>query len=213
MTLKKSCGVKSVEEYNEQEVARVAWAFLRSNSTCTLRFGENMQDMSYVIAPSGELVISAMVAMLQPCDTIMYVPDYGDDCMEMHVSLEQFSEEGSDGFLADRWQVYHGEPPDMQWARVNIDAARFHEMFIDGEYLQQENVLQDDEAQLCKTLNQTCIDRVSEVCKTKTSVDVEEPVVVGVDSLGLDVRATFGIVRVPFDSPVQTGDDVIGMFT
>ena len=76
VTLKKSCGVKSVEEYNEQEVARVAWAFLRSNSTCTLRFGENMQDMSYVIAPSGELVISAMVAMLQPCDTIMYVPDY-----------------------------------------------------------------------------------------------------------------------------------------
>ena len=79
-----------MEEYNEQEVARTAWGFLRSNSTCTLRFGENMQDMAYVIAPSGELVISAMVAMLQPCDNIMYVPDYGDDCMEMHVSLNNF---------------------------------------------------------------------------------------------------------------------------
>ena len=213
MTSKKSCGARELEEYNEQEVARVAWVFLRSNTTCALRFGENMQEMSYVISPSGELVISAMVAMLQPCDTIMYVPDYGDDCMEMHVSLEQFSEEGSEGSLADRWQVYHGEPPDMQWAKVNIDAARFHEMFIDGDYLQQSNLLEDDEAILCKALNQTYIEKVRVLCFAKTKVEVEEPVVVGVDSLGLDVRATFGIVRVPFDTPVQSSDDVLSMFT
>ena len=202
-----------MEEYNEQEVASVAWGFLRSNSTCTLRFGENMQDMSYVIAPSGELVISAMVAMLQPCDTIMYVPDYGDDCMEMHVSLEQFSEEGADGFLADRWQVYHGEPPDMQWAKVNIDAARFHEMFIDGEYLQQENSLQEAEASLCKALNTSHLEQVKAMCMTVANVELHDPVVVGVDSLGIDLRATFGIVRVPFDSPVHSGDEVLSMFT
>ncbi len=213
MTLKKLCGAKAMERYSEQEVARVAWRFLRSNSTCTLRFGENMQGMSYVIAPSGELIVSAMVAMLQPCDTIMYVPDYGDDCMEMHVSLEQFSEAGADGFLADRWQVYHGEPPDMQWAKVNIDAARFHEMFIDGDYLQQSNLLQEDESKLCKTLNQTYIDKIRELCFIKTSVDVEAPVVVGVDSFGIDIRATFGIVRVPFDSQVQSSDDVIAIIT
>lgn len=202
-----------MEEYNEQEVARTAWGFLRSNSTCTLRFGENMQDMAYVIAPSGELVISAMVAMLQPCDNIMYVPDYGDDCMEMHVSLEQFSEEGSCGYLADRWQVYHGEPPDMQWAKVNIDAARFHEMFIDGEYLQQENILKDSEASLCKTLNASHLEQVKTKCMTMANVEVHDPIVVGVDSLGIDIRATFGIVRVPFDMPVSSSDEVVQLFT
>ena len=172
-----------------------------------------MQEMSYVISPSGELVVSVMVAMLQPCDTIMYVPDYSDDCMEMHVSLEQFSEDGSEGALTDRWQVYHGEPLDMQWAKVNIDAARFHEMFIDGEYLQQANLLQDDETSLCKTLNQNHIEKVCGMCFAKTKVEIEEPVVVGVDSLGLVVRATFGIVRVPFDTPMQSSDDVLAMFT
>ncbi len=202
-----------MDEYNEQEVAIAAWGFLRSNSTCTLRFGENMQDMSYVIAPSGELVISAMVAMLQPCDTIMYVPGYGEDCMEMHVSLEQFDEHGSDGFLADRWQVYHGEPPDMQWAKVHIDAARFHEMFIDGEYLQQTNELSEDEPSICKTLNQTNIDAVKQRCLEVTSVEVHEPIVVGVDSNGIDIRATFGIVRFPFDAPASSVDEVLKHFT
>jgi len=51
------------------------------------------------------------------------------------------------------------------------------------------------------------------MCFAKTKVEVEEPVVVGVDSLGLDVRATFGIVRVPFDTPMQSSDDVLAMFT
>ena len=103
-----------------------AWAFLRSNTTATVSFGEYTHDVSYIICPTGELVIPAMVAMLQPCDTIMFVPEYSNDCMEMHVSLRQFFDTGEDGLLADRWNVYHGESPDVQWALVDIDAARFH---------------------------------------------------------------------------------------
>ena len=100
-----------MEEYDEQQTANNAWAFLRSNSTASLSFGENNFDISYVIIPDGRLVISAMVAMLQPCDMVMYVPEYADGCMEMHVSLEQFKEDAEHGGFADRWQVYHGDPP------------------------------------------------------------------------------------------------------
>ena len=124
-----------MEEYDEQQIAERAWAFLRSNTTASLTFGENNIDVSYVIIPDGRLVISAMVAMLQPCNTVMYIPEYAEGCMEMQVSLEQFLESGNEGAFADRWQVYHGEPPDTQWAFVDIDAARFHEMFVDGEAL------------------------------------------------------------------------------
>ena len=201
-----------LEDYNEQKIAQKAWTFLRSNTTCTLQFGENMEEMSYVISPEGNLVISVMVAMLQPCDTIMYIPEYGEDCMEMHVSLEQFSEYGSDGFLADKWQVYHGEPPDVQWARVNIDAARFHQMFIDGEFLQQKNQLHEQEVLICKELNTSMLKKVQEYCVAVTKVEVENPIVVGVDSYGVDLRATFGIVRIPFSSPLQTPEEVISIF-
>jgi hypothetical protein len=200
-----------MDSYDEQKASDAAWAFLRSNSTATLRFGENSQDISYIIAPDGRLVISSMVAMLQPCDTIMYVPEYAEDCMEMHVSLRQFLENGDDGTLADRWQVYHGEPPDVQWAIVDIDAARFHEMFIDGEALTRANSLAQDEVSLCKQLNKNK-DKIRLVCSSKTNVEVSDPFVVGVDSLGIDVRAPFGIVRIQADTPFTSSSDVLALF-
>lgn len=200
-----------MEEYDEQQAANNAWAFLRSNSTASLSFGENNFDISYVIIPDGRLVISAMVAMLQPCDMVMYVPEYADGCMEMHVSLEQFKEDAENGVFADRWQVYHGDPPDTQWAFVDIDAARFHDMFIDGETLRRDNALSAVEHTLCKTLNEHQ-DVVRKMCASKTNVEVTIPFVVGVDPLGIDIRTPFGIVRVPADSPFDSSEDVLEFF-
>jgi len=108
--------------------------------------------------------------------------------------------------------VYHGEPPDTQWAFVDIDAARFHEMFIDGEILRRENTLSAIERSLCKTLNENQ-DVVREICTTKTNVEVTNPFVVGVDPLGVDIRAPFGIVRVPADYPFGSSDDVLAFFS
>lgn len=200
-----------MEEYDEKQAADGAWSFLRSNSTASISFGENNVNVSYIIIPDGRLVIPAMVAMLQPCDMVMYVPEYADGCMEMHVSLEQFEETGENGTFADRWQVYHGEPPDTQWAFVDIDAARFHEMFIDGEALCRENKFATFEHALCKTLNEHQ-DVIRKVCVSKTNVEVTNPFVVGVDPLGIDIRAPFGIVRIPADSPFTSSEDVLGYF-
>ena len=191
-----------MEQYDEQQAADGAWAFLRCNSTASLSFGENNFELSYIVIPDGRLVISAMVAMLQPCDIVMYVPGYEEGSMEMHVSLEQFSESGENGIFADRWQVYHGEPPDTQWAFVDIDAARFHELFIDGDSLRRENPFAMDEHFLCKTLNEKQ-DVVRKVCAAKTNVEVTNPFVVGVDPLGVDIRAPFGIVRIQSDATLH----------
>ena len=199
-----------MDEHHEHQVLEAAWAFLRANSTASLRFSEHMQDISYVIAPNGNLVISAMVAMLQPGDTVMFVPEYVHDCMELHVSLQQFSE-SEEGALADRWQVYHGEPPDTQWALVTIDAARFHELFIDGETLCRENPFASHEAEICKELNSNP-DIVRNICASKTNVEVAEPFVVGVDPLGVDVRAPFGIVRIQSERTFATPQDILHLF-
>ncbi len=201
-----------LEPFDERQASDAAWKFLRNNTTAMIRFGEHSHDVSYVICPTGELVIPAMVAMLQPCDVIMFVPDYSEDCMEMHVSLRQFMATGEEGLFADRWNVYHGESPDVQWALVTIDAARFHEMFIDGNTLCRENVLAKEEPSICKELNANYVDAVRSVCLANTNVEVVEPVVVGVDSLGFDVRAPFGIVRVPAIEPFASADDVLSLF-
>jgi hypothetical protein len=197
-----------VEPFEEAKLTDAAWAFLRGNTTATIKFGEHTNDVSYVVCPNGKLVIPVMIAMLQPCDTIMYVPEYAEDCMEMHVSLQQFIDSGEDGLLSDRWNVYHGDSPDVQWALVDIDAARFHEMFIDGEGLCRPNPLADAEHSLCKQINENK-EVLRTACHAKTNVDVTDPVVVGVDPLGLDIRAPFGIVRVPTETPFVTTDDVL----
>jgi hypothetical protein len=197
-----------MDEYDERQAADAAWRFLRCNTTGTLRFGEHLHDVRYVICPDATMVISAMVAMLQPQDMVMYVPQYEEDCMEMHVSLQQFSESGVGGMNADRWQVYHGEPPDVQWARVQIDAARFHEMFIDGEAFNRENTLAEEESSLCKQLNCDATS-LKNACKRYAQVDVDSPTMVGVDPLGIDVRARFGIVRLEAMQPFVASDEVI----
>jgi hypothetical protein len=201
-----------MDSFDEKQVADAAWEFLRSNSTATLIFGEHSNALSYVIAPTGELVIPAMVAMLQPCDVVMYVPEYCDNCIEMHVSLQQFLPTGEQGIFADRWNIYHGESPDVQWALVAIDMARFHEMFIDGESLCRKNPLVDIEASVRKELNVQRTKAVRKTCLAKTNVDVKDPVVVGVDPLGVDIRAPFGIVRIPASEPFRSVDDVLAVF-
>jgi hypothetical protein len=200
-----------VEQFDEQQATDAAWTFLRSNSTASIAFGEIHQDVSYVIAPDGRLIIPTMVAMLQPCDTVMFVPEYSNDCMEMHITLLQFTEQGDGGALSDRWQVYHGEPPDVQWAVVSIDAARFHDMFIDGEGLCRKNPFAEVEDAICKELNANQ-DAVRALCQSKTNVEVTNPFVVGVDPLGVDIRAPFGIVRVPATKSFGTSDDVLQLF-
>lgn len=142
----------------------------------------------------------------------MYVPDYSEDCMEIHVSLHKFDDSGKGGLLSDRWNVYHGDSPDVQWALVDIDAARFHEMFIDGEGLCRENPLAEFENSICKQINENT-EYIRGLCLSKTNVDVTDPVVVGVDPLGIDVRAPFGIVRIIADSAFTSAHDLLAFAT
>lgn len=202
-----------MERYDEQQAADAAWAFLRSNTTANIKFGEHMSDVLYIIGSEGRLVIPAMVAMLQICDMNMFVPEYSDNCMEIHISLCQISEDGEGGKLADRWRVYHGEPDDVQWAIIEIDAARFHEKFIDGDGLCRENPLSPFEPSICKEINTNLRTELRRVCKAGTNVEVTNPIVVGVDPLGLDVRAPFGIIRVPSTTPLLSSDDVYLMLS
>ena len=104
-----------------------------------LRFDEHIRPVKYVFAPDGRLVLPMMVAMLQATETVVHVPRADETAMELLVGAVEFDEEGPEGGLADRWRIYHGDPPDVHWACLTIDLARFHGMVIDGEAIQQAN--------------------------------------------------------------------------
>ena len=189
-----------------------AWAFLRGHTRADLRFDEHMRPVKYVIAPDGRPAAPVMVAMLQAMDGVLFIPEYVDDAMELQVTIVQFEERGADAAVADRWRIYHGEPDDVRWAYLKVDAARFTGMVIDGDALERPNTLANDEARICRELNQKT-DLLRRLCEHYGTMRVEQPVMVGIDPLGIDLRARFDVVRVPASRPMRNAEDAISILT
>ena len=192
-----------------ESVIDEAHAFLRAHATGDLRFEENLRPIKYVIHPDGRLIAPVMVAMLRAFDHVLFVPEYAEGAMELQLTLEQFDERGPEGAAADRWRIYHGEPDDVRWAFMVIDAARYGEMVIDGQALMRPNPLAKVEGQICRTINQNHLDDLRQLCARFGSMEVEQPVMVGIDPLGIDVRARFDMVRVPSIRPMTSAEDAL----
>jgi hypothetical protein len=181
-----------------------AWRFLRGHTTGEMQFDEHLRPLRYVLAPDGRLVAPVMVAMLAALETVLFVPQCVENALEMLVTLESFDEDGPHGSLTDRWRIYHGQPPDVRWSFFEIDTARFQGNVIDGPVLQRPNPLAGDEPALCRELNQLETDELRVLCLHAAAVEVSEPVVVGVDHEGFDVRRQFDVVRVQAPRPMPT---------
>ena len=141
--------------------------------------------------------------MLLSTDCALYLPeepeDREDDVIQLMVTLERFDEQGSDGRLADRWRIYHGEPEDVRWATMTVDFCKFGEYAFDGEALMWPNPFADLEARLCRAVNESRVDELRSLVLRVNETEIEEPRLVGVDPLGIDVRGRFEVTRVAFD--------------
>ena len=153
-----------------------------------------------IVADDGKLVAPAMVSMLRSLETILFLPDEEETSMHLQVTLDQFEESGERGALCDRWRIYHGDPPDVRWAVMSIDAARFDGLFIDGEAMTRPNPLARQVPAICRTLNATHSELLRKACLAHAKIGVEKPVAVGVDPYGIDVRGAFDIIRL--ESPI-----------
>ena len=188
-------------------IVDAAYAFLRAHSTGELRFDEHLRPIKYIIAPTGRPVAPVMVAMLQSADTVLFVPECAEGAMEVQVTLSQFDEHSPDGALADRWRIHHGDPPDVNWAFFDIDAARYEGTVIDGEALVRANPLAADEPSICRDMNRDHADDLRRLCRNYAHINVEEPVMVAIDPLGIDVRGMFDVIRVPAAKPMPNADE------
>lgn len=188
-----------------EDSVEAGFRFLRAHTTADLRFEEHFRPIKYVIAPSdGRLVAPVMVAMLESFDTVLFVPETIEGAMEVQVTLTEFREQGPDGALADRWRIHHGDPDDVRWAWLSVDAARLDSAVIDGDALMRPNPLAEAEARLCRHVNQTHAAALRPLCRERAGIGVEEPIMVAIDPLGIDVRGRFDIHRVPVDEPMET---------
>jgi hypothetical protein len=188
---------------SDESVIDDAYSYLRGHTRGDLQFDEHMRPLRYVIANDGRLVAPVMVAMLESVDTVLFVPDCAQEAMEMMVTLVPLNERGPEGASADRWRIYHGEPEDVRWAFLSIDTARFSNLVIDGEALQRSNPLAAVESQICREMNQKP-DDLRKLCARHGTMEVEQPRMVGIDPLGIDVRARFDVVRIAATEPMNS---------
>ncbi len=184
-----------------------AIAFLRSNLCGTLRFESDFVPIKIVIDQDGCLIASVMAAMLQSFDTTLYLPDENVCGLHLEVSLEEFQPKGEDALRCDRWQIYHGEPPDVRWARMSIDAARFDSLFIDGEAMMRPNPLAACSNHVVRAVNANR-PALRRFCAERAGLEIEEPILVGVDPFGFDVRRAFDIVRVESEDLLENEQDL-----
>ncbi len=191
---------------DEEHVAEGAYRFLRGNTTGDLRFEEHFRTLRYVIGPDGRVVAPVMVAMVQAVDTVLFVPEVIENAMEVQVTLEEFDADGPHGALTDRWRIYHGDPEDTHWAFFDIDSIRFEAMVIDGETMRRPNSLAEHEPRLCREINQNRTEDLFRICNTVAGVDVEKPVLVGIDPLGFDVRRRFDVARIESPGPMESAE-------
>jgi hypothetical protein len=197
----------------EQRAAEDAYVFLRGNTTGELRFDEHIEPLKYVIGPKGHVVAPVTHLMLSSQDTVLFVPNNADGAMELGVTLMGLDPDGPDGAVTDRWRIYHGDPASVQWAVLKIDAARYDRWVVDGQALRRPNPLAADEPAICRRINAQHRDALGRVCHHGAGIDVEQPLLVGVDPLGFDVRRRFDIARVSAPAPMNSPTDVDRTFS
>ena len=151
-----------------------------------------------------------MVAMLRAFDVVIFLPAESDEAMQLQVTLEEIHDKGEHAALCDRWRIYHGEPEDVRWARISIDAAKFDGRLFDGLGLMQPNALAEDEARICRRVNSEMREALKKACLRVAEIEVEDPRLVGVDPLGFDVRGRFDVIRLDADPAIADEEDAIG---
>jgi len=192
---------------SEAEIILGARAFLRANLAGAIGFDGEVVPMKFVVAPDGALVAPVMVAMLRAFDVVVFLPEESDEAMQLQVTLEEIQDAGEFASLCDRWRIYHGEPEDVRWARISIDAAKFDGRMFDGLALMQPNALAESEPRICRKVNAEMRDLLRKACLRVAEVEIEDPRLVGVDPLGFDVRGRFEIVRLDASPEITDESD------
>jgi len=192
---------------SEAEIITGARAFLRANLTGTIGFDEEFIPIKVVVAPDGALVAPVMVAMLRALDVVIFLPAEDDAAMQLQVTLEEIQDSGEHAALCDRWRIYHGEPEDVRWARISIDAAKFDGRMFDGLALMEPNALAEAEPRICRKVNSEMRGLLKQACLRVAEVEIEDPRLVGVDPLGFDVRGRFDVVRLDADPEIVDESD------
>jgi hypothetical protein len=178
---------------------------LRAFHTAVLFHDGTAEPVLLVVDPAtGRPVVPISPRVFDADEHVLHLPEEGESALQLLVIPEEIDPGADPG--ADRWRIYHGQPQGTRWSRFAIDCARLGRAVLDGAELMHPNYLAPHEPGLLRRAGADPSRLVAAV-RARRGLDVEHPVAVGIDPLGLDIRARFGIVRLEFDDPIPEGSE------
>lgn len=166
-----------------------------------LRDDELLDKVRFVVDPCGGVIVLPLPGVPVSETLTLLVPDESDDSMQLLIDAAELDRSRDD--LCDRWRIYHGSPDSTRWFTLRPDSVKWEGRVYDGSEITQPTSFASAEARLCKLANADR-PRLARVCQRLLRVAPAEPLVVGVDPDGVDLRARFGITRLEF--PTRAAD-------
>ncbi len=178
---------------------------LRRHTRCVAMADGAPLDCRFVIdGRTGELILGAEPALFDAAELTLCLPD---DTFDADATVLVNHRPADEDRWTDRHMAYHPDARPSRWARAAVDSVKLRDgEVVEGDRLGLTNPLIDAEPALCKRLNADR-DALRTLCRLMAGVEPEEPVGVGVDRLGIDVRARFGVVRLDLPAPCDDPDE------
>jgi len=180
---------------------------MRSAWSATLLFDQSPYDTKCMIDPrTGDFIIAILKDALNADDLVLACPrDSLDTQLRISVDLsEDVTEE-----QADRFTAYHLPPTTPLLAIGKLEYAKLDSgEVVTNDECMLANPLVGSMGPMCRALNADR-DALAGVCRFLSGVDHESPLAVGVDPDGIDIRASFGLVRLVFPVPVSDAEEAM----
>ncbi len=177
---------------------------LRRHHHGTLQLHERVSEVKLVLeADSGQIVMPIEPALAKhgEADMLLWLPAESDWDMQAVVIVRAIERpEASEA--VDRWKAYHGTSSFNTWVRCEIDGAKTSTAVFLPEDVQLPNPLGRGEYPLIRQAN-AHPDALAVACKRHAATPIADPLCVGADPFGIDVRARFGIIRLEFPPGIE----------
>lgn len=178
---------------------------LRSAWSATLLYDQSPFETKCMLDPrDGVYIVSIVEDALDATDLVLASPrDSFDSRIRISITLDPDTTEEQ----RDRFTAYHLPATKPLLARGSFEFAKIDSgEVVTSEDCSLRNPLINEMGSLCKVLNSNR-DLLAKVCKESSGVEHESPLAVGVDHIGIDVRARFGLVRIVLPEPIEKPDD------
>lgn len=184
----RTAGLRAVRRYHEGSLA----------------FHERRAEVRFVVeAGTGRLVMPVEPTLARGDGEEMTLWMPAESGWDVHAALVTSLIDRPEACEAvDRWAAYHGRTSLTAWARCRVEGLKSRDHVWDGESVEAPNPLGRAEYALIRRVNADLPGLVL-ACKRHAAAALADPLCVGVDPFGIDVRARFGIIRLEFPPGIE----------